>query len=192
MKFMLIIATLTLAGLWLTPDQQGRRQFERSEFEAAAGSFTDPMWQGTAWYRAGEFKKAVQAFARRDSAEALFNQGNAWLMRGRYETAISCYDRALERRPDWKEALENRDLAAARAKMVEQKGGDMGDQTIGADEIRFDPNKKPGGEETQVAGEKAVSDASVQAMWLRRVQTKPADFLRAKFSYQLATEGEGK
>ena len=37
MKFMLIIATLTLAGLWLTPDQQGRRQFERSEFEAAAG-----------------------------------------------------------------------------------------------------------------------------------------------------------
>jgi Ca-activated chloride channel family protein len=26
----------------------------------------------------------------------------------------------------------------------------------------------------------------MQAMWLRRVQTRPADFLRAKFAYQHA------
>jgi Ca-activated chloride channel family protein len=35
----------------------------------------------------------------------------------------------------------------------------------------------------------------MRAMWLRRVQTKPADFLRAKFSYQNAMDqetGEGK
>jgi len=30
-----------------------------------------------------------------------------------------------------------------------------------------------------------MSDASIRALWLRRVQTKPADFLRARFAYQL-------
>ncbi|HIE98204.1 MAG: hypothetical protein ABGZ53_25045 [Fuerstiella sp.] len=32
-----------------------------------------------------------------------------------------------------------------------------------------------------------LSDSAMQALWLRRVQTKPADFLKAKFAYQLAT-----
>jgi len=34
-----------------------------------------------------------------------------------------------------------------------------------------------------------LSDRALQAMWLRRIQTKPADFLRAKFAYQLSREG---
>ena len=93
-------------GLWLTPDQQGRLHFERGEFAAAAEAFRDPLWQGAAWYRAGEFEKAAQAFVRRDTAEAYYNQGNSWLMRGQYETAITCYDRALQKRPGWKEAAE--------------------------------------------------------------------------------------
>lgn len=62
----------------------------------------------------------------------------------------------------------------------------MGDQKIGADEVVFDKDKKPGGQETEVAADQAVSDSAIQAMWLRRVQTQPADFLRAKFAYQQA------
>jgi Ca-activated chloride channel family protein len=192
MKTITLIAAITWIGLWFTPDQQGQRHFKRGEFTAAAQSFRDPMWQGAAWYRAGEFDKAAQAFARRDTAEANFNQGNSWLMRGKYETAIASYDRALEQQPDWREARENRDLAEARAKMVEQKGGDMGNQKIGADKIVFDKKKKSGGQDTTTEGGQAVSDSSVQAMWLRRVQTNPADFLKAKFSYQNAMEQEGE
>ncbi len=192
MKTFAMAVAITWAGLWLTPDQQGARHFERGEFNAAAQAFLDPMWQGAAWYRAGEFEKAAQAFARRDTVDAHYNQGNAWLLRGKYEAAIASYDRALAERPDWKEARENRELAAARAKQVERQGGDMGDQKIGADEIVFDNKaKKNEGQETQIAGEQAVTDASVQALWLRRVQTKPADFLKAKFAYQNAMEKEG-
>ena len=99
-------------GLWLTPDQQGQSYFRQGDFLRAAQVFQDPLWQGTAWYRAGEFEKAAQAFARGDSPEAHFNQGNAWLMRGKYETAVASYDRALLERPDWREAVENRDLPA--------------------------------------------------------------------------------
>lgn len=186
----LFVVAITWAGLWFTPNQQGQRKFERNEFAAAAQTFRDPMWQGAAWYRAGEFEKAAQAFSRRDSAEAFYNQGNAHVMLGKYDTAIANYNRALEKRPDWKEAVDNRALAAARAKMVEQKGGDMGDQLIGADKIVFDKNAKNEGQETEVAGGKVLSDQQIQALWLRRVQTRPADFLKAKFAYQEAARAE--
>lgn len=178
-------------GLWFTPDQQGHRQFQRGDFAGAAEAFRDPLWQGTAWYRAGEFEKAAQAFARRSSAEAHYNQGNAWLMRGKYDVAITCYDRALARRSGWKEAIENRALAAARLKKIEAPGGDMGDQKLGADGIVFDKEAKNEGQDTELAGGKALSDEEMQALWLRRVQTRPADFLKAKFAYQQAMKQEG-
>ena len=186
------LLALSWMGLWLTPDQQGRRLMERESFAEAAETFHDPMWRGVAWYRAGEFEKATQAFARVSSAEAQYNLGNCWVLLGKYEKAVASYDRALQSRPQWKEASENRDLAAARAKLVEQKGGEMGDQKIGADEIVFDKDKKKGGQDTEVAGEQAMSDAAVQAIWLRQVQTKPADFLKAKFAYQQAGDSEGQ
>ena len=65
----------------------------------------------------------------------------------------------------------------------------MGDQKLGADEIVFDRNKKSGGQDTETEETQPLNDSAMQAMWLRRVQTRPADFLRAKFAYQLA-EGE--
>ena len=191
MRTLALIAAITWTGLWFTPDQQGQKLFRRGQYAEAAERFIDPMWQGAAWYRAGEFENAAQAFARRDTAESGFNQGNALLMHGDYMGAISCYDRALQKRPDWKEATENRELAAARAKMVEMKGGDMGDQKIGADDIVFDKSAKNDGQETEIAGGKALSNQEIQALWLRRVQTRPADFLKAKFAYQNAVRSEG-
>ncbi|MCR9293684.1 MAG: tetratricopeptide repeat protein [bacterium] len=186
MRAVVVLLAVSWIGWWLTPEQQGMRYFRREQFVAAAESFQDPLWIGTAWYRAGEFEKAAQAFSRRDTAEANFNQGNAWVLLGKYQTAIEKYDRALQLRPEWPEALQNREIAEARAKMLDQGGGDMGDQKIGADEVVFDKDKKPGGQETEVAADQAVSDSAIQAMWLRRVQTQPADFLRAKFAYQQA------
>ena len=82
-------------------------------------------------------------------------------------------------------------LAAARAKLVAQQGGDMGDQKIGADEIVFDKSKKPGGEETEIAGDQVMSDAAIQSLWLRQVQTQPSDFLKAKFRYQHSFDEQG-
>lgn len=185
MRNLAVLLALTWSGLWFTPDQQGRRHFERQEYREAAAAFHDPMWQGAAWYRAGEFEKAAQAFARSDSPEALFNQANAWLMRGKYETAVDRYDKALAVRPDWKEAIENRALADARSRLVEQKGGDLGDQKLGADQIVFDKDKgSQDGQNTTVDASRTADQRSMQEMWLRRVTTKPADFLRVKFAYQ--------
>jgi Ca-activated chloride channel family protein len=180
-------------GLWFTPDQQGQRYFERGEFAEAARHFRDPLWQGVAWYRAGEFEKAAQSFARRDTGEAHYNQGNAHLMHGDYAAAIASYDRALEKRPDWKAAAENRAIAAARAEALDIEGGNMTEGMLGADKIVFDSKKKGSdAQTTEVAGGKALSDQEMQALWLRRVQTRPADFLKAKFAYQQAVREETK
>ena len=62
----------------------------------------------------------------------------------------------------------------------------MGDQKIGADEIKFDNKKKSEGQDTETQGDQPLSDSAMQALWLRRVQTKPAEFLKAKFAFQLA------
>ena len=190
---LLLIGGITWSNLWFTADQQGQRLMNRKDFVAAAEAFRDPMRQGVAWFRAGEFEKAEQAFARATTPEAEFNRGNCLIMRGKYDVAIERFDRALELRPGWSDAEVNRNIAVARAKMTEQKGGDMGDQTIGADEIRYDKNKESGGQETETEQGPPLSDSAMQALWLRRVQSKPADFLRAKFAFQLATkqtEGE--
>ena len=175
--------------MWITPDQQGAWLMAHQRWADAAQRFRDPMRQGVALYRGGEFEQAAAAFARADSPEAAFDRGNALVMRGKYDDAIASYDRALARRPAWREAQANRDLALARKQLLAVKGNgeeDTGEQAK-PDEIVFDDRaKQPGAKETETVASQQLTDEQVQALWLRRVQTKPADFLRAKFAYQLS------
>ena len=167
---LIVICSITWWQLWFTPDQQGQRLMNRGDFQAAAETFRDPLRQGAAWYRAGEFEKAEQAFARVDSndvncvRDAEFNRGNCLVMRGKYDAAIERYDRVLQLDPGSVDARINREIAVARAKLVEQKGGDMGDQQIGADEIVFDKDKKSGGQETESNEVQPLSDSTMQAL----------------------------
>lgn len=177
-----------LIGLFLTPDQQGQRWMEKGGYAKAAAVFEDPMRRGTAWYKAGEFKKAEAEFRKLDTPEGHYNRGNALVFMGKYEDAVKSFDRALELKPEWEAAQVNRGIAAARAKMLEGKGDDLGDQQIGADEIVFDKKKNEGGQETELDGGDDLSQDQMQSLWLRRVQTRPADFLKAKFAYQTAMQ----
>ncbi|WDQ17836.1 tetratricopeptide repeat protein [Rhodopirellula sp. P2] len=188
MKTWLILGVIGWSTWWWTPDQLGQRWMQQEQYTEAANAFDDPMWQGVAWYRAGEFAEAAKSFSRTTGPPASFNLGNCWLMQGKYDQAIASYEDALKQRPDWTEAQQNLDLAKARKKATEAKGGDAGDQRLGADEIVFDKDKKKQdeGQDTDITAEQAVNDASVQAVWLRQVQTKPADFLKSKFRYQMA------
>lgn len=182
-----VLGAITWWSFWFTPDQQAQRLMNRGEFRAAAETFRDPLRRGVAWYRAGKFEKAEQAFARSGAPEAEFNRGNCLVMLGKCEAAVERYDRALELNARLEDARINREIAVARAKLVERKGGDMGDQKVGADEITFDKAKNLGGQDTETEAAQPLTDADTQALWLRRIQTKPADFLKAKFAYQLAT-----
>ncbi|MGE3784372.1 MAG: hypothetical protein AB7H71_16745 [Alphaproteobacteria bacterium] len=193
---MLVVAiaagTLRLgwADLWATPDQRGQWLFQRQSYAEAAEAFLDPMWRGTAMMRAGDFKQAAQVFAGIDTAEAAYDHGNALVMLGKYEDAVRQYDRALTLRPGWADAEANRRLARLRADRMKAPGADAGDQREGADKVVYDKDKKQvGSKDTETAGA-PMNDDQIRALWLKRVQTRPADFLRARFAAQLQAAGE--
>jgi Ca-activated chloride channel family protein len=171
----------------LTPDQKAYKSYKSGDYVAAATQFADPMWKGAALFLQGDFKQAAGIFAGYDTAPAAFNHGNALVMLGKYEDAVGRYSRALELDPGWDDAAVNLEIARARADMLKKEGGDMTGGKMGADEIVFSKGKSPpsAGEEV-VEGAADVSDADMQAVWLRNVQTKPADFLQSKFAYQHA------
>lgn len=182
-SYSLATGTVTL----LTPDQQAYRFYEQASYAEAAEHFADPLWQGVALFKQGEFEQAAGVFAGYDTAESAFNHGNALVMQGKYAGAAARYARALELKSGWEDASINREIALARAAMLKREGGDMTGGMLGADEIVFSEGQSPpaDGEEQVVAGQE-MSDAEQRAVWLRHVQTKPADFLAAKFAYQQA------
>ena len=184
----LVVRTGSLTGLFLTPDQEAQRLLERGQYKQAAARFSDPMRQGVALYRGGEYKSAVQAFTRLNTPEGHFNRGNALVMLGKYEDAVRAYNRALHLRPEWEPAVENRKIALLRGERTKDKGGDMTGGKLGADDIVFETGKTNNrSKQTEVTpGGQQMSDKELQALWLRRVETKPADFLRLKFSFQFS------
>jgi Ca-activated chloride channel family protein len=184
---LLLWGTWHYPHFWRTADQQGDALAHDGKFDAAAKAYDDPWRIGWAQYRDGEFADAAQTFARVPGAIGAYNQGNAHLMHGQYDAAIASYDRALSFRPDWPDAVENRALAVARRDRIAAAAKDEGLEGTDEkpDDIVFDakgdnPKDKP----IELSGGDALSDEALQATWLRRVQTTPGDFLRAKFAYQ--------
>ena len=106
--------------LWKTPDQQGMEAYQQQQFEDAAGKFADPMWSGTAHYRAGNYEGALNAFSQDESASAYFNRGNSLVELQRFEDALAAYDRALELNPQLNKAKANRDQLSEWLKQQQQ------------------------------------------------------------------------
>jgi Ca-activated chloride channel family protein len=196
----IVLATLNTSctpnwqDLWLTPEQQGERLSADGDYAAAAQRFTDPMRVGAAWYRAGEFERAATAFCQRTSADAHFNRGNSLIMLGLYEQAVAAFDLTLEQRPDWQPGLDNRAIAVARLARLAPPEDDAGGTggMLEADEIVFDTTGRVNqaqGEET-IEDDADLTDIQLRELWLRRVATRPADFLRARFAVQLARQSE--
>jgi Ca-activated chloride channel homolog len=192
--FILVVVLVFVLGsarnpsFWSSPDQRGDTLFRAGKFAEAAKVYTDPWRIGVAQYRNGNFEAAAKTFARVPGAEGAFNQGNSWLMHGKYAAAIESYDRALGFRPGWKDAEENKALAIARRDKINASNEDATPEPPEEkpDEIVFDPkgeNKK--GQPQEISGA-SMSDEELRSTWLRRVQTTPSDFLKAKFAYQAA------
>jgi Ca-activated chloride channel family protein len=99
---------------------------------------------------------------------------------------VSSYDAALELRPDWTEAQENRELVASLIPPPEEKepgeAPPPGDPTFAPDEVRFDEKGEQG--QTGEVEMSTLSEEQIAEMWMRRLQTSPADFLRIKFALQ--------
>lgn len=194
----LLLALASLAyGSWRNPDfwrtanQRGDAMMAQRAFKQAAATYGEPLHIGVAQYRSGDFTEAAQMFARVPGATGAFNEGNAWLMLGKYDEALASYDRALGFRPGWQDAIDNKALAAARKKRIDDADDNREQESADAynpDETMVDEKGEDGENRPLDMNDPQLTDAELRATWLRRVQTSPGDFLRAKFAYQAARE----
>ena len=81
-------------------------------------------------------------------------------------------------------------------RLADDDAGGTGGE-LGADEIRFDDTGRvdKGGSEVLMEKEQLSTDKTMRSAWLRRVQNDPAEFLSARFAYQLyrdQAEGRGR
>lgn len=121
--------------LWETKDQQGQKQFNSEAFQQAANSFEDSSWQGSSYYRSGDYEQALKAFQQKDTAEALYNQGNALAQLKRVDEAIEAYDQALKKKPQHEDAKANKAyLEELKKQQEQQKDQQQQDQDKNNDE----------------------------------------------------------
>ena len=110
------------------------------------------------------------------------NLGNCYAQLGDFEAAVASYEAALQGRPDWIEARENRDLVQALTPTEEEAGdppAQTGPPSFDPDEVQFDERGEKG-EEGEVEAA-LLSDDQITEMWMRRLQASPAEFLRRRF-----------
>ncbi len=107
--------------LWQRKDQQAYQALQNEQAERAAALARDPAISGEAWYRSGNFENALGAWSQLDSADALYNRGNALTQQGQYDAAIDAYDQALTLRPEMEDAEVNRSIAERLKEQQEQQ-----------------------------------------------------------------------
>lgn len=106
------VSAMSWRDWWVTPDQQGAQAMQQQDYAKAAQYFRDPMWAGSAAYRAGDYQTAAQKFAGVHTAEGYYNLGNALARQMKLSEAIKAYDKALHYEPTHQDAAFNRALLA--------------------------------------------------------------------------------
>jgi len=119
-------------NMWKTSDQQAMKAYNENEYEQAANTFDDNLWQGTAHYKNEDYQAALESFAQieptdRSYTDATYNAGNALAQLGEIDQAIAAYDKVLEQQPEHEEALANKALLE-RLKNQQQQQQDQSDE----------------------------------------------------------------
>ncbi|MGA9252629.1 MAG: VWA domain-containing protein [Roseobacter sp.] len=181
-----------IADWFFTPDQQGQRAYNTNSFTRAAELYQDPMWQGFALFRSGQYDKAVEVLATIETAQAAFTQGVAHIRNRQYRDGVRAFETALARDPDYPGAKENLATAQEIVEYIEavQEQSDTGEESgIGADETVFDNESGRGADtETQVTQEDGLGLMTTE-QWMNTVDTQTGDFLRQRFRLE-ASRGD--
>ena len=199
--------------LWQRRDQQAQSALRAERADEAASLAVDPDISGEAFYRVGDYPRALQAWVRSSAEAADYNQGNALARAGEYDAAIAAYDRALATEPEMEDAVFNRELVEQMKQQQEQQQEQQGEgeensgeasdsqqdsEQDGEGEPRegesdSQSEQQPGeqGEPSQQEMEQAWSEEDAQAMeqWLRRIPDDPGGLLRRKFRNQHQRRG---
>ncbi|MDN3204005.1 VWA domain-containing protein [Algoriphagus sediminis] len=94
----------SFGDLWYSPDYQGQLLSDKNEFVLAAEAFSDPMRKGVAFFKAGDFENAIEAFQSDTTSNGAYNLGLAYFQNGDYAAANLAFGKALEIDPEMEQA----------------------------------------------------------------------------------------
>jgi Ca-activated chloride channel family protein len=145
--------------LWQTRDQQAQRLLEAGDAQAAAKTFQRPDWSGAAHYKAGDYAAAAEKFETGDSADALYNQGNALAQQGDLPGAIAAYQEALSRQPEMEDAQFNKALLEQmqQQQQQQQQSGEGENQDSQDGEQDQDQQQQQSGQQDQSQDQQSQS-----------------------------------
>jgi Ca-activated chloride channel family protein len=147
------------SDLWQTKDQQAKKKFNNKEYFSAAEQFKNSNWQGSAYYKAKEFEKALAAFEKDNSANGLYNQGNSLAQLKKIDQAIQTYQKALDIDPNLLDAKENKEKLEALKKQQDQQQQEGDDQQNQEQEENGEQQKSdPKDDEQQSQNQKDKED----------------------------------
>lgn len=141
---------LSWETLWLNDNQRGADAMQREDYAAAAHIFDDPRWRAAAWYRAGEYQRAADAWAGMDNTRAHYNRGNALARAGDLEAAMAAYETVLEREPGHADARHNLELLR---ELMDNR--DQSDSSAGQEEEQDTDGERDARDEQPEAGEQS-------------------------------------
>ena len=104
------VSAFKWSDLWSTSDQQGQYLMDKGQFAKAKEIFARNDWAAAAAYKAGDYERAAELFKALNTEQGYYNEGNALAHLGKYEQAIEAYNKALNIKPNDKDALYNRKL----------------------------------------------------------------------------------
>lgn len=95
------------ADLWYTRDYQGQKQSDAGHFEEAAQLYEDPLRQGVAYFKEGNFDEAIKAFSTDTTAMGAYNLGLAYAKNGDLAAAQLAFGEAIKLDPENVAAKQN-------------------------------------------------------------------------------------
>ncbi|HDG1669829.1 TPA: tetratricopeptide repeat protein [Kluyvera ascorbata] len=166
---------------WVNPDVQGQYAFSHGNYRAAAEHFSDPLRQGIAYYRAGDFPAATTAFhAAPQTPETLLWTGNSYAQQKQWQQALNSYDQALSLRPDWPAAQQNRSKIANIIMQLRQKERDRQsaqgkEQDYSPDEVKHDLKADQGVKQKEL--QSVAGDNPQVNQWYENLAVSPSGLL---------------
>lgn len=189
---------VTWQDLWWRSDEQGKKLLDQGRAKQAAERFERVDWKGIAYYRSGQYLKAITEFSKSNTPLAHYNRGNAFAHLGEYQEAINAYQQTLKQEPNNADAKYNYELLKKLLKQKKKKQQSMNSQQQAKQNQKKQVNNKKQQaqnrkQEKQPAKEKqtklTASKMSAQQkeekqalkQWLKQIPDNPGGLLRQKF-----------
>jgi len=128
--------------LWTTQNQQAQQAFSSEQYDQAAARFETPEWKAAAHYKAGNYQQAVEQLEESQTADGLYNKGNAHAKLKDYEKAIEAYESALKKNPNNDDAKHNLKLVKDAQEQQKQNKDNQDGKDEQSDEEKEDNNEE--------------------------------------------------